>query len=85
MRSGEHAPIQSRANTLSISKATLTTVDIECVRLGKRRLYDRFVLDRYADALSGVASAQHDYEAARRKPTPDEAYAKWKREGGVKG
>lgn len=70
--------VEIAAEYLSISRGTLTTLDVECVRLGKRRLYDRFVLDRYVDALSGVTSVQHDYEAARQRQTPEDAYLKWK-------
>ncbi len=72
------------AEYLSISGAMLTTLQVECVRLGKRRLYDRFVLDRYVDALSGVISDVRELDAPRREQTPDEAYRAWKLKDGAK-
>lgn len=69
--------VEIAAEYLSISRPTLTALPVECVRIGKRRLYDRFVLDRYVDALSDVDSDRRGYDE-RRPLEPLDAYAKWK-------
>lgn len=75
--------VEIAAEYLSISKATLTMLQVECVRIGKRRLYDRSVLDRYVDALSGSDSDRRGYDE-RLPLEPMDEYTKWKLQDGVR-
>lgn len=46
-------PVQTAAQYLGIGETTLRGLGIEGRKIGKRVLYDRIDLDRYADALGG--------------------------------